>query len=353
MRAHVRSHQPWGLAAAALALLVLTVGTASAQVPSSTAYFFSSHPMISGTVVAVNDHQMVVATDQGEQVALEVDSRTMAPRDLAPGMVMRAEFQALEDCRFHAERILPIRAGMSPVRSQAYANSHDSPAAIARSGAAAGSYRVTETMAPTPATSHAYSSPPAVGRSTGASTTASPTTADYRFSTSPMISGRVVSVNDHRLVVETDQGQTVGMVMDSRTMLPGDVAPGSAVRTEFTRMGDGRYYARRISHIANGVAEREQAYAHTRDSDIAVAEISSDCGSVSSASSNTTTSALVRPEAVVESASAVAAREPAPVAGRPETLPQTASDQPLLLLLGLLALGSAGLVAVVRGHRMV
>jgi len=39
--------------------------------------------------VTLNDHQMVVDTDQGEQVTLEVDSRTIAPRDFGPGMVMR------------------------------------------------------------------------------------------------------------------------------------------------------------------------------------------------------------------------------------------------------------------------
>jgi len=36
--------------------------TVPAAVPSTTSYHFSSHPMISGTVVTVNDHQMVVDT---------------------------------------------------------------------------------------------------------------------------------------------------------------------------------------------------------------------------------------------------------------------------------------------------
>src|ERR1041385_7651647 len=115
----------WRLAVGASALLVmLAIGTALAETPSTTAYRFSSHPMISGTVVTVHDHQMVVDTDQGEQVTLEMDSRTMAPRDLAPGMVMRAEFLALEDCRFYAQRVMPIRGGMSTDRLQAYANNH-------------------------------------------------------------------------------------------------------------------------------------------------------------------------------------------------------------------------------------
>ena len=86
------------LIAAGLFLAMLLVGvllarageaiTVPAAVPSTTAYHFSSYPMILGTVVTVNDHQMVVDTDQGERVTLEVDTRTMASRDLAPGMVM-------------------------------------------------------------------------------------------------------------------------------------------------------------------------------------------------------------------------------------------------------------------------
>src|SRR4029450_12827204 len=116
MRTNERARRVWGTAVSALALMALTIGAAQAAVPSTTAYHFSSHPMISGTVVPVNDHQMIVNTDQGEQVTLEVDSRTLAPRDLAPGMAMRAEFVALEDCRFYAQRIMPIRDGMSTSR---------------------------------------------------------------------------------------------------------------------------------------------------------------------------------------------------------------------------------------------
>jgi len=36
-----------------------------------------------------------------------------------------------------------------------------------------------------------------------------------------------------------------------------------------------------------------------------------------------------------------------------ETLPQTASNQPLILLLGLFSLGSAGLITALRGLRIV
>jgi len=337
MRSNPRSRLLWSVATGAIALLALTVGTALSAVPSSTAYQFSSHPMISGTVVSVNDHQMVVDTDQGEQVPLEMDSRTMAPRDLEPGMVMRAEFLALEDCRFYAQRIIPIRSGMSTNRLQAYANTHDEHEPMARNGAAYEGYV-------RPSSENAGSLTPIAGEhSSSRMMTATPSTEDYQFSTRPMISGKVVSANDHRLMVETDQGQQVGLIMDSRTMLAGEVAPGSNIRAEFTQMKDGRYYAKRISMDGGSLLGREQAYAHTRDGEVAVAQNNSDCGFVSHAPANMATSAIERRETAVAS-EPVAQLAPE----RLRELPQTASNQPLILLLGFLALGSAGVVAVVR-----
>ncbi len=64
----------------ALAILALTMGTARAAVPSPTAQRFSAHPVLSGTVVTANAHQLVVLTHKGEAVTLDLISRTMAPR---------------------------------------------------------------------------------------------------------------------------------------------------------------------------------------------------------------------------------------------------------------------------------
>lgn len=338
------------LIGAGLFLLMLFVGVQAAHSgnlrslassPATTAYHFSSHPMIAGTVVTVNDREMVVNTDQGEQMTLTIDSRTMAPRDLAPGMVMRAEFLALEDCRFYAQRIMPLRQGMSTNRMQAYAITQDSPEAMAHGVSAVGGHEA----AGSSDQASVWSPPQTMGEhSVGMAMMATPTTADYHSSTRPMVSGRVVSVNDHRLVVKTEQGQMVGLVMDSHTMVPGEVAPDAFVRAEFTQMKDGRYYANRIRTVLQGVAGREQAYAQTHDSDLMMAQSLSDCGYTSAGSGNTVTSAL-EPREVAAS--------PAVAQQMPETLPQTASNQPLLLLLGLSALGSAGLITIVRAHRSV
>lgn len=344
------------LIGAGVFLLMLFVGVQAARSgnlsslassPATTAYHFSSHPMIAGTVVTVNDREMVVNTDQGEQMTLTIDSATMAPRDLAPGMVMRAEFLALEDCRFYAQRIMPLRMGMSTNRLQAYAVTQDSPEAMAHGASvmsghdAAGSLNQASVWSP----------PQTMGEhALGMAMMATPTTADYHTSTRPMVSGRVVSVNDHRLVVKTEQGQMVALVMDSKTMVPGEVAPDAFVRAEFTQMKDGRYYANRIRAVAVGVADREQAYAHTHDSDLMMAQNLSDCGYTSAGSGKTVSSAL-EPREVAVTAAVAEQSVPQPVVERPETLPQTASNQPLLLLLGMSAMGFAGVITIARVHR--
>jgi len=103
-----------------LAVIVLA-GTALAAIPSTSDYLLATQPMISGKVVSVNDHAMVVDTDQGHQVTLAVDSRTMVPTDLGPGMVMRAEFKVIDNGHFYAKRVIPIRSGVNTSRELAYA----------------------------------------------------------------------------------------------------------------------------------------------------------------------------------------------------------------------------------------
>ena len=326
------------------------VAAIPAAAPSTTAHRFSSHPMISGTVVSINDHHMVVDTDQGERVTLELDSRTMAPRDLAPGMTTRTEFLALDDCRFYAQRVTPIRSGMSTGRLQAYANTRDSLEPNVLQASASGGDRWANE--PPQGSERRYGEPAAAGGSSpGMVMKAIPTTENHDFSSRPMISGRVVSVNDHRLVVQTDQGRMVAMAMDSRTMVPREIAPGTVVRSEFTQLKDGRYYAKRVSLTGSTIADREQAYAHTRDSDVSLAGIVGDCASVSPTPGNTVTAALQPSAAVPDSVVAAGPPRLEPAPEKPKLLPQTAGQRPLLLLIGLLALGAAGLSTIVRGLR--
>ncbi len=92
-------------------MLALCSGTAFASIPSTSEHVLRTEPMIVGTVVAVGDRKLIVDTDQNEQVTLMMDSRTMLPIDLEPGMVMRAEFKVMEDGRYYVSRVVPIRDG--------------------------------------------------------------------------------------------------------------------------------------------------------------------------------------------------------------------------------------------------
>ncbi|HKQ58862.1 MAG TPA: hypothetical protein VJY35_13440 [Candidatus Eisenbacteria bacterium] len=361
--------------------------------PNTTPYNLSSRPMISGTVVTVNDREMVVDTDQGQQITLELDTHTSAPRDLAPGMIMRAEFRALENCRLYATRVMPMRGNL-PVaafeRQQAYANTRDEATEQyastgdgmhERNAFSSAEYRREHGYVPANARPRVTEPQPIGEHSPGGVMTATPATTAYEQSTRPMITGSVVSVNDHHMVVATDQGQKVGVTMDSYTMIPADVAPGSIVRIDFKRMRDGRYYAKGIHRITEGMLNREQAYAYTRDSEFLVAQNVDDCWSSAGGGSATATSASAdhttgydattaenRPTdangnaAVDENGQTVtdenatndayAQANPdgnAPANGEnPESLPRTASNRPMILLFGALALGAAAMLIIRR-----
>jgi LPXTG-motif cell wall-anchored protein len=335
--------------------------------PATTAYHFSSRPMIAGTVASVNDHQLVIDTEQGERVTLRMDSRTMAPKDLAPGMEVRADFHALENCRFHAQRVTVLREGMPGERFQGYAISTDDAASMARNAEYRrhhGSYdRVIDESSPK------------------TSIRAYPATAAYRAATTPMVSGMVMAVNDHRMVVESEQGLQINLVMDSRTMVPGQVQTGSLVRAEFKEMKDGRYYATRVHRVEESDLAREQAYARTRDAEFQLAAQNDPCAPEFAAPSGTTlssyeqqdgtnadamsaTSDADRADGAQGSGAMTSSDEPGDGTGgmgaegrdpgpMPETLPQTDSRQSLMLALGLLALASAGVVRMLRGPRKV
>ena len=386
-----RRHKAGWIQLGVLTLLVaaatpLRAEISPAAIPSTTEHHFSSRPMIAGTVVRVNDHQMVVDTEQGERITLEMDSRTMAPSDLAPGMPVRTEFSALENCRFHASRVPPVRAGTSIKRLQAYANTNETGTHVAST---APSYR------------HAAVQGPGRTRYSANAVQSTPGTMDRYYSTHPLIAGTALSVNDHRLVVETDQGRRVAVVMDSRTAVPRELGPGSLVRAEFKRMQDGRFYASRVHVVGAGDLMRVQAYANTVDNDIASAGVIGDCESVTKPPGNSATATVASYQSgshangasspygggsdqagtsgraggsdAYGNSNGAGGSDPAGGTGangagsgngasgsdagqvqsdgqpgRSGTLPQTSSARPLFLLLALLGLGTAALITYSR-----
>ena len=152
----------------------------------------------------------------------------------------------------------------------------------------------------------------------GAALAAIPSTTAYLLATQPLISGKVATVNDHMMTVDTYQGGHVTLAVDSKTMVPTDLGPGMAMRVEFKAMPDGHLYARRVTPIRSGMdMDRELAYARTG----------------------------------ARSIERYAAHDASYEGGNRGSLPQTASNQPLFILLGLLALASAGALALSRRLR--
>jgi RNase P/RNase MRP subunit p29 len=265
--------------------------------------------MLTGKVVAVNEHQLVVATEQGEEVVLALNSASMVPVDVAPGMAARIEFKVMDDGRKVVKRMIPTRGGNNSNRELAYSTEqHDAMARYASTsdgeGEEAGPARASTALSST-------------NQSLGTSLASTPSTDAYLVAMNPMIAGRVLQVNDHRVVIDTDQGQRVALELDSRTIVPVDLKSGMTVRVDYKAMEDGPKYAQRITPIR------------------------------SSANTNSELS-YVQPYERHEPVAQVAEAPKPAETSEPTSLPQTAGNQPLIALLGFLALGAGAAVAIGR-----
>src|SRR5689334_15519992 len=103
----------------AAAMVLLGGRPASATVtPATTEFIQKTQPAISGTLVSLDDRQMVIDTERGERVTLLIDSRTMLPADHALGTQMRVEFKVLENGSFYAQRLIPFENMSESERQQ-------------------------------------------------------------------------------------------------------------------------------------------------------------------------------------------------------------------------------------------
>jgi hypothetical protein len=169
----------------------------------------------------------------------------------------------------------------------------------------------------------------------------------------PVIQGRVVSVSDVGMVVDTDQGQRVQLAMDSRTLLPTDLDKGMEMKAEFKVLDNGAFYAKRVIPIRTDQDQaRRVAYAKTNEetmlADNEAAEHGPEVeGEPASASSHETHENTLRSDSEATTTNSsdndhMSTSE----TERPsdETLPDTASHEPLAAMLGLILVG-AGLIA--------
>jgi len=177
-----------------------------------------------------------------------------------------------------------------------------------------------------------------------------PNTDEYHVATSAMVVGRVVSVTDHRIIVDTDQHERVPLEMDSRTLVPTDLQSGIGVRVEYRSIDNGDRLATRVvpiryDRVGGGRVEEEVAtpqedFDATPDIDASSAEYHGDADD--------------RGNYVADAANADQAAKDADAINDNDhdaddrTLPRTSSNEPLLVLIGLLALGTGAAVLLRR-----
>jgi LPXTG-motif cell wall-anchored protein len=335
--------KPNGSAAFFTALLLLSVmaGAALAATPTTTDYRNATTPMITGTASLVNEHQLLIQTEQGEEVLLSLDTRTMVPADLAPGMMMRVQFKYLEDGSRLAERVTPIRNGEKTTRELAYSNERqDSDNYGDAQLAATGETRVTETHA---YDTHVSPAGTVTNQPLGTPLKPIPSTQAYRLATEPALAGRVGMVNDHHIVVDTDQGHSVPVEMDSRTLIPTDLQTGMGVRVEYKTLEDGTKLATRVTPLKGvEVPEREMATSSTSASQDEAVPASYNGGTT------TDNDQMAQNQTDNESQEHDANANTNANPDDDRRLPKTASNEPLIAALGLLSLAAAGALAMRR-----
>ena len=181
----------------------------------------------------------------------------------------------------------------------------------------------------------------------------------------PTLVGTISAVNDHQIVLNTNTNEIVLLQTDSHSMLPPDMAPGMVAKVEFKVMENGQHYTQRVIPI-RGEDEAALALLNPRATDryYAVGEprtfsqervIVDDDRTRLEEQARLDREARIRAEAEARDAQMRADRlaqdrldreadardhnNATPYEG--EALPQTASNEPLIALAGVLALAGA------------
>jgi LPXTG-motif cell wall-anchored protein len=65
----------------------------------------------------------------------------------------------------------------------------------------------------------------------------------------PVIIGTIVSMDARSITMDTHDGNTVELMVDSRTMMPTDMAPAAPMKVEYKVLDNGAYMAQRFSRV--------------------------------------------------------------------------------------------------------
>jgi len=173
----------------------------------------------------------------------------------------------------------------------------------------------------------------------------------------PVILGHVVGTSSHSITVSTPEAERITFEFDSRTVMPRELIEGTPVRVEFHLMDNGIHHAGRITALERGskdwmrLEEMRTSAAESPDQSMTSENPSTETTPSDMSASTTTenhTNEIVSP--TTDENTNATTDEHANTETRDENrnqLPQTASEQPWLLALGL----AAAAVAVGIGLR--
>jgi uncharacterized surface anchored protein len=208
---------------------------------------------------------------------------------------------------------------------------------------------------------------PALPARSSESVSAIPATMEHRLATMPYIAGTVVSVTSQQMVVNTDQGESVEIAMDSRTLRPSDLDKGMNMRVEFRILENGQYYAERIVPMRGGsvkggeMATADESSSGDQDSHVVAAGYTpATNGTDAQSAQNADPSAQNQGTPATPSTPTTQDQGTTPTTSTdaststtddPKKLPKTATARPLMLLLAVIAFAFAGVSMYVRRKR--
>lgn len=157
--------------------------------------------------------------------------------------------------------------------------------------------------------------------------------------TSPtqIVTGKVISSTPTQLIVEDDNGARTTFVTAAGTV-PSTIMVGDRVSVNYQSQAGGSFRATNVSATSlSGTGVSDATGVNTNDTSTNDAMLEEKSTSTSSSTYSTTTTTTTNTADVDDTANAAS-----------DSLPATASNNPLILLLGLLALGGFALRMVVR-----
>jgi len=161
----------------------------------------------------------------------------------------------------------------------------------------------------------------------------------------PVILGHVVGATSHSVTVSTPEAERITFEFDSRTVMPRQLVEGTPVRVEFHLMDNGMHHAGRITPLERGsndwmrLEDRHAAAIDNAEEDAErerqeqAATNQEEMNSTAPASDASTTDGT-NDNVLVDTNSKAAEDRAAENNENGNQLPQTASEQPWLLLFG-------------------